>query len=78
MNVTEFIAIAVVGAILSVIVQIIKEVFGTESSSTKLITIALALLVGGLYVWVRSTPYFETAMLVLTSASAVYALVIKK
>lgn len=78
MNVTEFIAIAVVGAILSVVVQIIKEVFGTESNATKLITIALALVVGGLYVWIRSTPYFETALLVLTSASAVYALVIKK
>lgn len=78
MNITEFIAIAVVGAILSVIVQIIKEAFGTESNTTKLITISLALVVGGLYVWIRSTPYFETALLVLTSASAVYALVIKK
>jgi hypothetical protein len=78
MNITEFIAIAVVGAILSVIVQIIKEAFGTESNKTKLITIALSLVVGGLYVWVRSTPYFETTLLVLTCASAVYALVLKK
>jgi len=77
MNITDFLAIAVVGAILSVVVQIIKGSFGTESNTTKLITIALALIVGGLYVWIRSTPYFETAILVLTSASAVYALVMK-
>jgi hypothetical protein len=77
MNITDFLAIAVVGAILSVVVQIIKQAFGTESNTTKLITIALALIVGGLYVWIRSTPYFETAILVLTSASAVYALVMK-
>ncbi len=77
MNITDFLAIAVVGAILSVVVQIIKNAFGTESNTTKLITIALALVIGGLYVWIRSTPYFETAILVLTSASAVYALVMK-
>lgn len=78
MDITDFLAIAVVGAFLSLVVQVIKEAFGTESNTTKLITIGLALVVGGVYVWLRSTPYFETALLVLTTSSAVYALVIKK
>lgn len=77
MNIADFTAIAVVGAILSVVVQLIKNAFGTDSGTTKLLTIALALLVGGVYVWIRSTPYFETAVLVLTSASAVYALLMR-
>lgn len=74
MGITEFIAIGVVGAFLSLVVQVIKEAFDTESSVTKLITIALALVVGGVYVWVRSTPYFETAIMVLMAASTVHAL----
>lgn len=74
MGITEFIAIGVVGAFLSLVVQVIKEAFYTESSVTKLITIALALVVGGVYVWVRSTPYFETAIMVLMAASTVHAL----
>lgn len=78
MDITDFLAIAVVGAFLSLVVQVIKEAFGTESNTTKLITIGLALVVGGVYVWLRSTPFFETAVLVLTSASTVYALVIRE
>lgn len=74
MDIQEFIAIAVVGGVLSVFIEFIKNAFGTSSGKTKLLTIALAVLVGGAYVWIRSTPYFETVILVLTSASAVYAL----
>lgn len=78
MNITEILAITIVGAALSIVIQIIKTQFGTESGTTKLLTLGLAVAVGGLYVWIRSTPYFETALLVLTSASAVYALVLKR
>lgn len=74
----EFLAIAVVGAVLSAIMQIIKEKFGTDSGTSKFLVIGLSLIVGGVYVWVRSTPYWETALTVLMSASTVYALLIKK
>lgn len=77
MEIQDFIGIALVGALLSVVVQIIKNSFGTEGNVTKLLTIVLALIVGGAYVWLRSTPYFETAILVLTTSSAVYALLMK-
>lgn len=77
MDTNDFIGIAVVGAMLSGVIQIIKNRFGTESNETKILTIVLALIVGGLYVWVRSTSYFETVLLVLASASAVYAFLIK-
>lgn len=78
MEIGDFLAIMVVGAILSVVIEMIKGRFGQGSNATKLLTIALALVVGGGYVWLRSTPYFETAVLILTSASAVYALLIKR
>lgn len=56
MDITDFLAIAVVGAFLSMVVKVAKEAFGTTSNTTKLITIALALVVGGVYVWLKSTP----------------------
>lgn len=76
MEIQDFIGIAVVGGFLSLLIQIFKNKYG-DSNGTKLLTIGLSLFVGGLYVWIRSTSYFETVLLVLTSASAVYALLLK-
>lgn len=77
MEINDFIGIAVVGAALSVVIQAIKNRFGTESGETKALTIFLALIVGAAYVAIRSTSYFETVILVLSSASAVYAFLMR-
>lgn len=76
MEISDFMGIMVVGAVLSLVIQGLKNWLGTDSLSTRGLTIALALIVGGGYVWLRSTPYFQTAVLVLTTASAVYAIFI--
>lgn len=78
MEITDFTAIAVVGAILSLLIKMIKARYGTTSNATKALTLALSVGIGGFYVLINSTPYFETIVLVLSSASAVYALLIKK
>lgn len=78
MEIGDVLGIAIVGAILSVVVQIIKDNFGSSGNTTRLLTIFLALFVGGGYVWLRSTPFFETTLLVLGTASAVYALLIRQ
>lgn len=78
MDIQEFSSIMVVGAFLSIVVQIIKDKFGTKGNTTKLLTIALSLLVGGAFVWVKDTPYFETVVIVLTTASTLYALFLNK
>lgn len=77
MEINDFIGIAIVGAALSVVIQGIKNRFGTESGETKALTIFLALIVGAAYVAIRSTSYFETIILVLSSASAVYAFLMR-
>lgn len=77
MEIQEFLGIAVVGAILSVVIELIKG----ESSNplyTKIATLVLAIITAGAYVWVRSTPYFETVVLVLGTASTVYGFFLKK
>ncbi len=77
MEITDFTAIAVVGALLSLLIQMVKTRFGTSSNATKALTLGLSIAFGGLYVFANSTPYFETVVLVLSSASAVYALLLK-
>lgn len=77
MNLEEFLGLAIVSAITSVAIKAIKKYAGTKGLQTKALTIALALLVGGGYVWLRSTPYFETVLAVLTGASTVYAFFMK-
>lgn len=76
--INDFLAIAIVGAVLAVVVQGLKNWLGTDSWQTKLMTIILALVVGGIYVWLQSTVYYQTVLIVLGAASTVYALVLKQ
>ena len=73
----DFLGIAVVGEGLSLVIEVIKKQFGTDSTQTKLLTLALAVVVGGAYVLLRDTPEFPTILMVLASASTVYAYFLK-
>jgi len=74
----DFLAITVVGALLSAVVEFTKGMFGEGSTKTKFIVIGLSILVGGIYAFLRSTEYWTTMIMVLTSASTVYALILRK
>lgn len=63
---------------LSLFIQWIKDKLGTDSLGTKLLTVGLALLVGGLIYFFQDTAYWETAIGVLAAASTVYAFFLKK
>lgn len=74
MSIDNFLAIGIVGVFLSLAIQIIKKVFGTSNSKTKVITIILAVAVGSFYYFLKDTIYWQTIVGVLASASTVYAL----
>jgi hypothetical protein len=76
-NIGDFVGIAVVGSLLTLVVKSIKDYFGTEGNITKLLTISLSIVVGGVYVWLRQTIWWETIIGVLAAASTVYALLLK-
>jgi hypothetical protein len=78
MEINDFLAIGVVGAGLSLAIDSLKAKFGTTGWATKTVTLLLAILIGGLYVWLRQTSYLQTVLTVLGSASVVYALFLKK
>lgn len=77
-NINEFLAIAVVGGLLSVIFEFINSSYPSNPFKTKLLVIGLSLAVGAFYVWLRSTPYFATVLTILGAASTVYALFFNK
>lgn len=77
MDAQDFLGIAVVGALLAVVIQGLKKWFGTESLATKALTILLSIVVGGVYVWLRSTVYYQTVLVILGASSTVYALLLK-
>jgi len=72
-NITDFLAISIVGVALSLLIEVIQAKFATRKNLTKLITIALAIAVGSVYYFVRETSYWQTILGVLTAASTVYA-----
>ena len=77
MDINEFLGIAVVGALLSLFIEVVTLKVKNPTVS-KFITLLLAILVAGAYVWVRSTPYFPTIIVVLGTASIVYGFFLNK
>lgn len=77
--VENFLAIGIVGAGLSVIVEFIKAKFGgLEKNKSKAIVIVGSLLLGGLVYVLAQTPYWINVAGVLGAASVVYGFVVKK
>lgn len=77
MDINEFLGIAIVGALLSVIIEMVTANI-SDPRKTKVITIMLALVVAGAYVWLRSTSFFPTVLTVLGTASIVYGFFFNK
>lgn len=74
MNINDFLGIAIIGVALSLIVQAIKNVFGTSSLKTKGLTILLSIIVGAGYYFVRQTAWYEPILGILSAASTTWAL----
>lgn len=73
----DFLAISIVGALLSFAIDGIKNKFGTTGIWTKAFTIILAIIVGTGFVLLRQTAWWETILVTLGASSTVYALFLK-
>ena len=78
MLLADFLAIGIVGAVLSIAIQGIKAKLKLNGAGARLITIGLSCLVGAVYYFLRDTVIWVNVIGVLTSASTVYALLLKK
>lgn len=78
MQIEDFLGIGLVGILLSLGVDWAKKKFGTETNTTKAITVGLSIVVGLVYVYFRTTVWWTTILSILGTASTVYALILKK
>lgn len=77
MNINDFLGIAIVGVILSVAVQAIKDSTQLNALGKKSLTIALAVLLGSAYYFAAQTVWWQTVLGVLAAASTFYSFFLK-
>ncbi len=77
-DINDFLAISIVGGMLSIAFELIKKWLPDSSDYKKLAILTLSVGVGTGYWALRQTPYLETVIGVLAAASTVYAFLLKK
>jgi len=76
MDITSFI---VIGALVSVVVQIIKNKFGTNSTGTLASVLIISIVSGAAYFYiVNHTSLLQPIIQILAFAGAVYTFIIKR
>ncbi len=78
MPIGDFLGIIIVGAALSFVIQWIKTKWKADGTKIKLLTLGLAIVVGGIYFFLRDTQWWQPTIGVLGAASTVYAFFLKK
>lgn len=73
----SFLQIGIVGAFLAAVVQVIKIKFGTTGTVTKLLTVALALVIASAYYFLQGTEILTAFVQILAIASTIYAFLLK-
>lgn len=73
----DFLSIAIVGSALAIAIQFIKTKYGIESTKTKVITLGLSVVLGGAVYFLSQTPWWQTILGVLASASTFWAFFLK-
>jgi hypothetical protein len=68
----------IVGAVVSLIAQVVKKYFGTNEYTTLAVVLGLAIVGAFAYSVLVSVGYWENFLLVLTSAGAFYTFIIER
>lgn len=69
--------LSIVGVFLSVVIEAVKNKFGTTSLGTKLFTIGLAVVLGAVVYFTFGTPVWIAGIGILAAASTFYAFFLK-
>lgn len=78
MELNDFLAIAIVGAALSLLIEWITVRYETNAAGGKAVAIVASIIVGGAYWALSGTAIWQSILGVLAAASTVYALFINK
>lgn len=77
MQIETILQIGIVGVALSGLMQVIKAKFATRPVVTKAIVVGLSIVLGAAYVYLKDTPVFPTILLILSTATTIYAFFFK-
>lgn len=77
-NINDFLGIAIVGSALSLGIEYLKAKIDPTSFGARIITIGLAIVIGGVYYALADTVLWQTILGVLAAASTFYAIFLKK
>lgn len=75
MELVDLGSLAILGAVLSVLVQVIKS---SSWINPQLAVVALSVLAGAGYFWLQDTALWQNALVVLGSANTVYLFLVKR
>ena len=74
MEITDFIAIPIVGIVVSAIVEGITRLAETEPLASKFVAIGVSLIAGIGYYFAQGTSWWASAILILGTASAFWSI----
>jgi hypothetical protein len=74
MELTDLIAIPIVGVVVSALIELITRMAATKPLASKFVAIGASLVAGIIYYFARGTAWFASFILILGTASAFYAL----
>ena len=74
----EILSLAIVGAIVSLIIQAIKKVAGTSGFKTVALAVGVSLVAAAIYYFAATTSYWPIFIKILAAAETIYAILIKQ
>jgi len=74
----ELASFVIIGAAVSLLVQYLKNRFGTENAITLTIVIALSIIAGTAYYLIKGTSLYAPILNILAFAGAVYTYIFKR
>lgn len=74
----ELLQLAIVGAVVSLLVQAIKKWAGTEGMANIAIVVGVSVVAGAVYFYAKDTAFWPVFVQILSFAGAVYSFLIKQ
>jgi hypothetical protein len=70
----NFLAISIIGALISIIFEWGKKKWGVESHESKMLMISISMLVGAVYYFASSLAIWQSVLGILAASSTMYAM----
>jgi len=74
----DILSFTVIGAVVSVIVQFLKNKYGTNTQGTLLAVIVISIVAGTGYFLVKETSLWQPILQILAFAGAIYTYILKR